>query len=167
MTTIKSEYSAPYFTSLPAATPSTTSVHPAPVSGHDRDIRYSRILKQVLEDPLFSTLDKRGKPDGAQFLDLNKFYKQLGGHWNDKSLSPLQQLTFAIKALNVLERIDRLGGAYSPENNNTIDGVMRDRPTLEARHISNTVHADSEFMRLLDYCERGEEALSGDIVNRR
>ncbi|SFB32576.1 hypothetical protein [Pseudomonas sp. NFPP24] len=167
MTTIRNDHSASSFTPPPPATISTAPVHLGHVTSHDQDTFHLRLLKQVLEHPLFSTLDKSGKPEGAHFLDLNKFYKQLGGNWNDKSLSPLQRLSLAFKALVVLESIDSMGGAHSKQNDNKIDGVMRNRQTLESRYISNTVHANSEFMRLLDYCERGEEALSGDIVNRR
>ncbi|WP_148046893.1 hypothetical protein [Pseudomonas poae] len=165
MTTIKNAYRPVH---LPSALPTTSpSAPPTQCFNRGQDPYDRRTAEKILKNPLFSSLDKGANPAGARFLNLDKFYEKVGGNWNDKRLSPRQRADIAANAERVLEHIDRMGGRHSTGYNNNIDGLMPDRITLEARYINNTVNKDSEYMRLLDFCERGYTALSGSIVTPR
>lgn len=144
-------------------------LHPQQRLTYGQDQYDTRTAKQIQENPIFSIFDFNiNTPSfGARFLNMEKFLDQVAGGVSRENLTPRQEADLWATAERVLEHIDKLGGTQSTAYDNKIEGLMPERMTREARYISNTVHGDSELMRLLDFCKRGYAALSGDIVNIR
>ncbi len=70
----------------------------------------------VAENPILKTLPTS--------VDQERFYKKVGGNWNDPNLSTTQRADAAYNAASVLNSIDRENTKWSTRLNETINGEV-------------------------------------------
>lgn len=141
---------------LPAEHSSSTSAPcTSPPDSPGQGLYDRRSLQQITKNPLFTDMEKifaalvKG---GAH--ERNRFYRHVGGNWNDPELDPLKRAEWAANAERVLEYIDKLNGQHSTPYNGHLEGAHKNA-SRKAPHKFNTTYARSEARRLLDFCEHG------------
>ena len=124
-----------------------------------------RSVSEITSGPLFKNLMRTpdtpaNSPPLLEGKRIDDFYWQIGGNWNDPSLSSEKRADLAANAERVLQFIDQSGEGPTANNNN-IDGISAIRPRMFYDHlkIESLSDAGSEARTFLNFSKNGYSAL--------
>lgn len=154
------DYGFSIFTNQPA----TPHKPQRPTHNTGRDAGDHRTAEEIKKNPLFNKIISiYSHPDTRSVYLLREstrvsFFNQIGGNWNDNTLSDSQRADIAANAERVLKYINSIGGTKSIANDQVISGTKfrRLRPNNSLEQLTAK---GSEAWHVLNFANKGYSAL--------
>lgn len=145
-----------------------SSVSQPPTENTGRAPGDNRTVEEITNGPLFKQIFGSSDPKNPQAPllahdRLEDFYWQIGGNFNDPTLSYKERADVAANAEKVLQFIAQSGGNDSIANNGFIEGETKFRSKIAYQGLSDgalTVEG-SEARMVLNFARDGYHALQG------